>query len=177
MLDDPRRGLQLINTPRQARGWSLIELLIAMTVLAVSLALGLPVLSDAIDQSRLRTASADLEHAARMARSEALRRNTTVTLSVVGQAWQVRTGIAPNEVILHQGSLGSRVVAATDTIRFSGSGFTTPTGDRLDLDLALAGDPLNCTQAGVCRRLQVDAGGAARICDPRKSAPHSGACS
>ncbi len=162
---------------RQALGWSLIELLIAMTVLAISLSLGLPALSEAIDQSRLRTASADLEHAARMARSEALRRNTTVTLAVMGQTWQVRTGVAPSELVLHQGSLGSRVLAATDTIRFSGSGFTTPTGDRLDLDLAVAGDPLNCAQAGVCRRLQVDAGGAARICDPRKSAPHTGACS
>ncbi len=148
-----------------------------MTVLALSMTLGLPALSDVIDQSRLRSASADLEHAARMARSEALRRNTTVTLQVLAQQWQVRAGTSPNEVILHQGTLSSRIVASAASIRFSGSGFTTPVGQRLDLDVALAADPLNCAQSGPCRRLQVDAGGAARVCDPRKTASQAGACS
>lgn len=181
MLDDSRGGVQLSRSPGPASGWSLIELLIAMTILAISLALGLPALSDVIDQSRLRAASADLEHAARVARSEALRRNTTVTLSVSGPQWQVRAGNAPNEVILHQGTLGSRVLATSAAIRFSGSGFAsgapTPSSGRLDLDLALAADPLNCSQAGPCRRLQVDVGGAVRVCDPRKAPPQTGACS
>lgn len=147
-----------------------------MTIAAVSLALGLPAVADVIDRSRLRTASADLEFAARMARSEALKRNTTVTLQVETQHWEVRTGVSPNTVVLHQGNLGPRILAAPASIDFSGSGFTLPTGARLDLDLALASDPTRCAQAGTCRRLQVDAGGAARVCDPRKSVQEQGAC-
>ena len=166
-----------------ARGWTLIETLVTVTIIALTLTLGLPALTEVMDRSRLRAASADLEHAARIARSEALKRNATITLQVFNGGWQVQAGNDPEADVLHRGGLEGRVGVTPSSIAFSGSGFTLPTGTRLDLDLAVGIDPASCSETtsttafSACRRLQVDAGGAARICDPLRSAQQVGACS
>jgi type IV fimbrial biogenesis protein FimT len=173
LLDDPTRGLQL----KSQRGWGLIEVLLVVTLVGTGMALGLPTVADVLERSRLVSAAADLEHAARVARSEALKRNTTVVLTAGPGFWQVSADSTGDTEVLHAGGLDARVALDSGSIAFSGSGLTHPVGAQLSLDLALGVDPENCASTQRCRRLQVDAGGLARICDPLKGSGQWGACS
>lgn len=64
------------------RGFTLTELMIGIAVLAVLLALAVPSFSNASLPSKLRSEANSLTGDARLARSEAIKRNTTVTLCV-----------------------------------------------------------------------------------------------
>lgn len=152
-------------------------MLLVVTLIGGGMALGLPTVADVLERSRLISAAADLEHAARMARSEALKRNATVVLAAGPGFWQVSADSSGETEILHAGGLDARVSLDSGSIAFSGSGFTNPVGTQLSLDLALGVDPSICTSSERCRRLQVDAGGVARICVPQKAAGQWGACS
>lgn|GEM_PF-1158465 len=159
------------------RGWGLVEILLVVTLVGTGMALGLPTVADVLERSRLVSAAADLEHAARMARSEALKRNTTVMFTAGPGFWQVSVDSSGITEILHAGGLDARVSLDSGAIEFSGNGFTRPVGTQLSLDLVLGVDASNCAAAQRCRRLQVDAGGVARICDPLKGSDQWGACS
>jgi type IV fimbrial biogenesis protein FimT len=73
--------------PRAARGFTLAELLIVVTVFGLLLAAGLPQLGDFLRNQRMKTASFDLFSTLMLARSEAIARNTQVTVSPTGGAW------------------------------------------------------------------------------------------
>jgi type IV fimbrial biogenesis protein FimT len=73
--------------PRAARGFTLAELLIVVTVFGLLLAAGLPQLGDFLRNQRMKTASFDLFSTLMLARSEAIARNTQVTVSPTGGTW------------------------------------------------------------------------------------------
>ena len=59
---------------------TLIELLIAMVVLAILLGIGIPQFRDAVLGARLRTMANDMFTSVQLARSEAIKRNAVMTL-------------------------------------------------------------------------------------------------
>ena len=65
---------------RAMRGMTLIELMIAITVAAILLALAAPSFRQALGKSRLSSAASELTSAVQLARSEAIRNNRRVTL-------------------------------------------------------------------------------------------------
>lgn len=65
---------------RRDGGLSLIELMIAMALVAIVLGLGVPAFSSTLAGHRLNTVGNDLAAAAQMARSEAVKRNRSITL-------------------------------------------------------------------------------------------------
>jgi type IV fimbrial biogenesis protein FimT len=65
---------------RGERGITLIELLIAMVVLATLLGIGIPQFRDAVVGARLRTMANELYTSVQLARGEAIKRNTVVSL-------------------------------------------------------------------------------------------------
>ncbi|MGH8786582.1 MAG: GspH/FimT family pseudopilin [Cupriavidus necator] len=69
------------------RGFTLVELLCAMSVLAILAVAAAPSFSSLIANQRVRGASLDLTSALLLARSEAVKRNATVTLAATGAAW------------------------------------------------------------------------------------------
>lgn len=62
------------------RGFTLIELMVTVAVLAIIVAIGVPSLQGFIASSRLRSASQDLWSSIQTARMEAIRRNQRVTV-------------------------------------------------------------------------------------------------
>jgi type IV fimbrial biogenesis protein FimT len=68
-------------------GFTLPELLIVCAVLGVLLAAGAPNLGDFMRNQRVKTASFDLFSSLVLARSEAITRNTRVTVAPAGGSW------------------------------------------------------------------------------------------
>lgn len=64
----------------RARGFTLIELMVALAVAAVLFAIGVPMLRDVTLGSRLSAMANDLLASVQLARSEAIKRNRAVTL-------------------------------------------------------------------------------------------------
>lgn len=69
------------------RGFTLVELLCALTVLAILAVAAAPSFSSLVANQRVRGASLDLASALVLARSEAVKRNATVSLAATGAAW------------------------------------------------------------------------------------------
>jgi len=64
-----------------SRGFTLPELMIVLTIMAILIAAAVPSFAEFIRNQRVKTASFDLFSSLVMARSEAIARNTTVTLT------------------------------------------------------------------------------------------------
>ncbi len=80
-------GESSTRRPRRAGGFTLPELLIIVTVLAVLLAAGAPQLGQFMRDQRVKTASFDLFSSLVLARSEAVTRNTRVTVAPTSGSW------------------------------------------------------------------------------------------
>jgi type IV fimbrial biogenesis protein FimT len=72
---------------RASRGFTLPELLIVITILVVLMGVGLPSFGEFVRNQRVKTASFDVFSTLVQARSEAITRNTTVTIAPVAGAW------------------------------------------------------------------------------------------
>jgi len=68
------------------RGFSLIELIVGMVVIAILVSAGAPNLMTWIQNTQLRTAAETLSAGVQLARAEAVRRNTSVFFSLSGTA-------------------------------------------------------------------------------------------
>jgi type IV fimbrial biogenesis protein FimT len=66
--------------PNAVRGFTLIEAMVAIAVMAILMAIAVPSFKNASLSSQLRAAANDLAASAYLARSEALKRNAVVTL-------------------------------------------------------------------------------------------------
>jgi len=72
---------------RCTRGFTLPEVLIVTAILAVLLSAGAPHLADFVRNQRVKTASFDLFSSLVLARSEAITRNTRVTVAPQSGSW------------------------------------------------------------------------------------------
>lgn len=70
--------------PKQAGGFTLIELMVAIAILAILLGIAVPSFSDATLGSKLSSYANNFVASVNLARSEAIKRNTTVTLCASG---------------------------------------------------------------------------------------------
>jgi len=71
----------------RAAGFTIIEILFALTILAIMATLAAPSFRDFVAGQRIRAASYDVSSALMLARSEAVKRNGTVVLSPQGGNW------------------------------------------------------------------------------------------
>ena len=95
------------------RGFTIVELLVGLTLLAVLIGLGAPAMSSYLQSSKLASVAASYFSGVQMARAEAIRRNVrtefvltndnvstadianTVTPAVAGRSWIVRAASGP----------------------------------------------------------------------------------
>lgn len=72
---------------KASRGFSLIELMVVLIVLAILATVGLPSYRNFVLTQRVRGASYDLVTSLFYARSEAIKRNTSVSVTQAGGGW------------------------------------------------------------------------------------------
>jgi len=153
------------------RGFSLIELMVTVAVLAVGLALAAPSLSTQIANYRLRSAAEGVLNGLNYARAEAVRRNSNVsfTLDASGAGWTVAQVSTGTTLQARANGESPGVTAASTTtslaVTFTPTGLVDTSGVRLsqiDLTTAVGG--------AETRRIDIFGGGLIRVCNPSVTA-------
>ena len=117
-----------MGTPRMARqaGFSIVELMVVVAILGLLAALAAPNMQQMIRSQRLKTAAFDIYSSLVFARSEAIRRNTSVTITpnaAWSAGWEIRDA---NNNLLRQQSGWSNIASTNNgPIRFSSAGRIT----------------------------------------------------
>lgn len=166
---------------RQQRGFTLIEVLVALTILGLLLAMGAPAVGDWLRNAQIRTAAESLQNGLQQAREEAVRRNKAVEfLLVTDSTWQVRLAdpSATNRMLASRSSAegSANVVTVTgpagaNIVTFDGmgrrmaanvDGSSVLTGICVDLSSAML-PPARTRDL----QLNVSLSGQVRMCDPK----------
>jgi len=106
-------------------GFTAIELLIVMVIVAILLAVAAPGIERMIRVQRVKTASFDVFSSLSLARSEAIKRNVSVTLTPTGGNWANGWTIADANanVVRQQQALGNGVaLTGPASLTYTGSG-------------------------------------------------------
>lgn len=185
---------------RRPMGFSLVELMIGIAVLAIVLTVGLPSLTTWVQNTQVRTASENIYAGLQLARAEALKRNTNVrfqlvttltsacALSTSGTNWVVSlvdpTGacnVDPSDTTSPQiiqkwsSTEGAPKAAVSATgassVVFTGLGRVSGTGiSQIDISNPTGGSCVAASGSMRCLRIQVSTGGQMRMCDPAVTA-------
>ncbi|MEE7548711.1 prepilin-type N-terminal cleavage/methylation domain-containing protein [Xanthomonas sp. Kuri4-1] len=120
------------STP--AGGFTLIELMVAVAVLAITLALAIPSFTSVVNGNRLLAQSNELVASLQLARSEAIRRNAKVVLCPSDDGSSCRSGSAVwTRWIVQVAGTGEvlRVNAIRDVLQVRASATVTANGGKL----------------------------------------------
>lgn len=126
---------------RSVLGFTLIELMITISILVILLTVAVPSFREFVQAQRVKTASFDLFAAITYTRSEAMKRNGDVTLSAAtggwGNGWSVNAG---SSVLRTQSAIDGSVAitAATTSVTYGRDGRT---GGSAATTLQLAPNP------------------------------------
>jgi type IV fimbrial biogenesis protein FimT len=183
----------MLAQPR-ARGFSLVELLVVVAVLALVVMLGLPNISAWLQNTQIRNAAEAAISGLQLARAEALRRNRLVrfslvdtldagcNLAVAGPNWIVsqadptaNCGVDASDTLDpfivqkrsgQEGSPNVVLAASASSVVFNGLGSIA--GGALQIDFSNPGGGACQTAAGPmrCLRVVVSSSGSVRMCDP-----------
>lgn len=170
----------MLTALRGQRGFSLVELMVTVAVLAVLMTLVAPLGLDWIANSRIRTASESMLAGLQLARAEAVRRNTPVAFvleSGSGAGWTVQMARSGEEIQARSGGEGTAQVAVTvtpasaDRISFDGLGRRTANADASAPIETISLDSTTLPAASSRDlRLQLGLGGQITLCDPNVTA-------
>ena len=171
------------------RGFSLVELMVGIAVFSILVALAVPNFSIWIVNAKIRTTAESIQTGLQLARTEAVRRNTTIRFQLVnstddscdlstnGPHWVVistdnakrKCATDPGIIQLRNGAEGSdsrtTVAASQSSFAFNGMGRPTAVPTAIDVknptsDLCLPGGKVRCL------RIEVTGAGQIRMCDP-----------
>ena len=139
------------RVPRRAAGFTLTELLVTIAIMGVLAALAAPSFTDMVARQRLRTGAFDLVADLLLARSEAIKRNETVTVAAAGATWAAGWTVqaASGDQISRRAAFGSGITttAGATSIPFNRDGRVAGTvAVTLNSTLSSASDAPRCVQ-------------------------------
>lgn len=146
---------KITSSAPQMTGFTLIELMIVVVIAAILASLAAPSFITLIENQRIRAASGELYMSLARARSEAIKRNTDITLAPVGgnwaSGWQIAHPTVANTFIEVHGAVSNFTITGPASVVYQGTGRIT------------AGSSVLVTLAGAAasnkRCVSVDPGG------------------
>jgi len=149
-----RRAHSIARAPGAALGFTITETMLAVAVLAILVGLAAPGFKEIILSQAVKTASFDLFSNLLVARSEAITRNTTVTVTPAGGNWANGWTITDSggETVRQQDRFAQVIIAGPGSITFNGAGRLTTGSTSLSL-------MANGGQASHNRCIEIDLGG------------------
>lgn len=114
-----------VSQMNKASGFTLVELMVVVGIIAIMAVLAFPSFSQQIMQDRVVTTANQLNSVYKFARSEAVKRDSNVKLVVSGDKWQVKAPVDGVETLLrefaiqHQGinvSLVDKTIMSTGEV-------------------------------------------------------------
>ena len=184
-----------IHRPRSARGFTLIEMMVTVVLLAILMALAFPAMSEWVRNSRIRTVADALQNGLRLAQTEALRRSRQTVFSLTadtnpadgltavanGANWSVNfvpllTGEEDDATFIQGGGL----TGLAPDVRITGPATLCFNSLGRVVDNATPGTGVACTASAAAynitipnadrpMRVLVVLGGQVRLCDPAKT--------
>ena len=157
------------------RGFTLIEIMISLTVLGILLMIALPNFSEWLQNQQLRAASEATLNGLQVARGAAIRRNVPVRfVSGPATAWtvtEVGTGVVVQSRAHEEGSPNAVLTitpAAATTVTFAPLGSVVADPARVTQFVIENPAGGSCQPAGPmrCLRVTISGGGSLRMCDP-----------
>ncbi len=165
-----------------SEGFTLVEMLMVLVVVGIMTAIALPSMRLSLSNADIRAVAEEMRSGLELARTEAIRRNTSVQFRRAGNGWTV---VVPGATAAQDLTVATRatrqaqvtVTADIDTIAFSGSGWTAPFGTSMTITLQ-APSVGSCRPVGGinCLNVAAAAGGLVRSCDPAAQAGTPTAC-
>ncbi len=153
------------------RGFSLIELIIAIAIISVVVAIAMPGYATWVKNSRVRTAAESIQNGLQTARAEAIKRNLAVKFVLASHsAWCITT----SNCTTASDTLQSRTASEGSSSAIS---VTTAPSDSTEVEFnnlgSVSASPvpfsqvdLNLTGADRPLRVTLGVGGNTRLCDP-----------
>jgi type IV fimbrial biogenesis protein FimT len=127
--------------PVRQQGMSLIEVMVAITLAAILLALGAPSFYTGMQNRQIRTAADAIQNGLQMARTEALRRNRNVKFALRdGNSWTV--GCDPVDTTVVDGQESCPAVLQTREAAEGSTKVTVAPVQLLQSNLSVAGTPV-----------------------------------
>jgi type IV fimbrial biogenesis protein FimT len=182
--------MRLPALSRMQRGFTIIELVVTIALLAILLWLAIPSFTVWIRNAQMRSVAEALQNGIRNAQSEAVRRNRQVVFALTndepalaatavdnGRNWFIRTVPAlvdEDPEFVEGGAFADTsrgvAIAGAASICFNSQGRMVANADPA-IECAAAATAYDVTQAGAERRLRVTVaiGGQMRMCDPDKN--------
>lgn len=175
------------HLPTLQAGASLIETIIAIVVLAILVAMGVPSFTEWLNNAQIRTAAESVLSGLQTARNEAVRRNANVQFTLLGPTtiggtgWVVSIPGTGQQIQAAAAGEGSRTAIVTPTpsdayaVTFTGYGRTPEPPANLNADgsslLTRIDFDSSVLPAATSRELRIviTAGGQIRMCDPNIS--------
>jgi type IV fimbrial biogenesis protein FimT len=184
------------------RGFTLVEMMVTVSVLAVLLAVGMPVFSEYMASTRVRSVAENFYSGIQKARAEAIRSNEPVqflltddiptnansgalALTSNGKNWAIRVPgrVAGSQLIesklVAEGGATAVVVSAggVTTLTFNGLGALTAPAAAVVVSFTHPMNPACSLGLAVrCVNVLISLGGQSRLCEPGRSAVDSRSC-
>ncbi len=167
---------------QRCAGFTLIEILVVLTVLGIVLAFGVPSYSAFIQNGHIRSVSESIVDGLNLARMEAVNRNERVEFNLDGANWTIDVPASGERVHNHSGagSAGTVSVSAAGSqslsIAFNALGRIT-SGNAATV-VTIGTQVGECMPLGAmrCLRVQLSTSGRVRMCDPNLQANDPQAC-
>lgn len=174
---------------KKTAGFSLIELMIAVSILAILLAIAAPSYRAWIQNGRIRNVAESIQNGLQLAKAEAVKRNTNIIFQLgADSGWSVGcvTVVVPTcpaviqQRVSQEGSSSAVTVtptpAVTNQVVFNNFGIVVPNGNtftQVDIDI----NPSVLSPADSHEmRILIGAGGNVRLCSPGFAAPDPRSC-
>jgi len=164
------------------RGFSLIEIAVTLSVLALLMSLGLPMFTTWINNTKIRTGAEGILNGVQLARAEAVRQNLNIQFILgSGGAWTVQPqgGTPIQQRPANEGSSATTITvtpSGATQITFNGLGRVIANADASNsiTSITVGSSVLASSDA---RNMTINIGlGSVRMCDPLVSQPDPRAC-